>query len=284
MKISPVDDEQLNKIYYKKNMQIRKLILRMVKVDGRGHIGSAMSLVELLSVLYGDFLKYKSSNSDWNERDRLILSKGHGCLALYAILAHHGFFPYELLDTYGRLDSPLGGHPEKGRVPGIEASTGSLGHGMSIGVGMAIACKIKKNTNWIVVIVGDGELNEGSIWEAALAANKHKLDNLLIIVDSNKMQANGFSSDVLEMNLLAEKFKSFGFSVFEVDGHNVISIKDSLSKLPINGGMPIIIICHTIKGKGINFAEHNPDWHHKSGLDEVSINELVAGLDSGEGI
>lgn len=271
---------ELEEAYSKKSTKIRKLILRMIMVDGRGHIGSAMSLVEILSVLYENFLSFKSFDPEWMGRDRLILSKGHGCLALYATLAHHKFFPYETLDTYGRLDSPLGGHPEKGRVPGIEASTGSLGHGMSIGVGMAIACKINKIDNWVVVIVGDGELNEGSIWEAALSASKHKLGNLLIIVDNNKMQANGLCSDVMEMNLMAEKFESFGFMVLEVNGHDVTSIKNILSGLPKGGNKPISIICHTIKGKGINFAENNPEWHHKSGLDESAINQLIAGLES----
>jgi transketolase len=245
---------------------------------GRGHIGSSMSLVELLRVLYDTHLKFNPANPGWEDRDRLILSKGHGCLALYALLADKGFFELSELDTFCAFNSILGGHPDLHKIPGVEASTGALGHGLSIGVGMAISAKLKKKLNRVYVIMGDGEINEGSVWEAALSASKHKLSNLTIMVDYNKLQSYGPTSEVLNLDPLADKWKAFGFAVEEVDGHDIEKLNEVYSRLPFKDSKPNAIICHTIKGKGISFAEGVAEWHHKSGLSRADIESLYKEL------
>src|SRR5713101_6008685 len=204
-----------------RSLLLRRTIVRTLEAGQRGHVGAAFSLVEILRVLYDHVLRYDARNPKWPERDRFILSKGHGCLALYAILADKGFFAKELLDGFCDKDGVLGGHPERGHVPGIEASTGSLGHGLSIGLGMAIALRLSGKTARLFVLVGDGELNEGSVWEAAMAAGKHRLNHLTVLVDYNKMQSYGPISQVQNLEPLAEKWRSFGFAVTEVDGHSV---------------------------------------------------------------
>jgi transketolase len=250
----------------------RRSIINMVENGKRGHIGPAMSLVEMLRVLYDTFLRYRADDPLWPDRDRLILSKGHGCLALYATLAHKGFFPLSELATFGKANSRMGGHPEWAKVPGVEASTGALGHGLPIGVGMALAGKIRKQNYRVVVITGDGELNEGSIWEAAMSAAKHKLSNLTVMVDYNKLQAYGLTSEVLDLEPLVDKWRSFGFAVEEVEGHDISALERLMSRLPLDSQKPTAVICHTIKGKGLHFAEGIPEWHHKSGLtaDEIA--------------
>lgn len=253
-----------------RSKDLRIKVIKMLEVNKRGHIGSAMSLVEILRVLYDSYIKYDSKNPDYEGRDRLILSKGHGCLSLYAILADKKFFEEKILSTYGNFDSLLGGHPEK-KIPGVEACTGSLGHGLPIGTGLAMAFKIKKKNNKVIVIVGDGEINEGSNWEALLCASKHKLSNLILIIDYNKMQSYSYTSEVVELEPLADKFKSFNFNVYECDGHSIENIENTLNKLNLEGEKPNVIISHTIKGKGIKLAENNPEWHHKS---KISIEEF----------
>ena len=257
---------------------LRSLIIRMIKVGKRGHIGSAMSLVEILRALYDHFLVFDPLKPFWENRDRLILSKGHGCLALFAILADKNFFSKEHLDTFCEPKSILGGHPEFGKVPGVEASTGSLGHGLPIGVGMAIAAKLKNKNHKIIVITGDGELNEGSNWEALMSASKHKLKNLCLIVDYNKIQSYGSTSEVLDLEPFSEKLISFGFHVMEVDGHNIKKINVCLNIFKNNLESPTAIICHTIKGKGISFAENNANWHHKSNITESEFNHINTAL------
>ena len=200
---------------------LRRLVVEMVEVERRGHIGSAMSLIEILRVLYDSFLHYRLDQPHWPERDRLILSKGHGCLALYAILADKGFFERNELRIFCKPESILGGHPERGKIPGVEASTGALGHGLPIGVGMAVAAKMRKQNHRIVVVTGDGEINEGSIWESALSAAKHRLSNLSVFIDHNKLQSYGPLREVIELEPLADKWRSFRFEVREVDGHAV---------------------------------------------------------------
>lgn len=253
---------------------LRKLIVRGLEGGGRGHIGSSMSLVEIMRVLFDSYLHFKSSDAKWPDRDRLILSKGHGCLALYAILADKGFFDPEELDSFCKFDSRLGGHPELGKLPGVEASTGALGHGLPMAVGMALAAKIKKQGHRIVVIMGDGEINEGTVWEAAMSASKHQLNNLIAMIDYNKLQSYGPTKDVLDLEPLVDKWKAFGFEVIEVDGHNIKALENLLARLPINTLKPTAVICHTIKGKGIPFAEGKAEWHHKSGLKPHDISAL----------
>jgi transketolase len=230
-----------------------------------------MSMVEILRVLYDSFLRFRPSEPLWAERDRFILSKGHGCLSLYAILADKGFFSKEELLSFCAPTSRLGGHPEFGKLPGVEASTGSLGHGLSIGVGIALAAKIRKQSYRVVVVVGDGEINEGSIWEAALSASKHQLSSLSVFVDYNKLQSYGPTREVLDLEPLVDKWVSFGFQVEEVDGHDVQSLKQLVNRLPLNASKPTAVICHTVKGKGFPFAEGKAEWHHKSGLTSQDI-------------
>ena len=253
---------------------LRRLVLEMVEVGGRGHIGSAMSLIEILRVLYDSFLHYRSEQPDWSNRDRFILSKGHGCMALYSILADKGFIERSELSRFCLPDSILGGHPERGKVPGVEASTGALGHGLPIGVGIAVAAKIHKKKHRVVVVTGDGEINEGSVWEAAMSAAKHKLSNLSVFVDYNKLQSYGPVPEVLELEPLVDKWRCFGFEVQEVDGHDIQALKNMIVKLPFKSDRPSAVICHTIKGKGFPFAENNPKWHHKSGLVEADLQAL----------
>ncbi len=254
-----------------RSKDLRKNVVRLVEGDRRGHIGPALSLIEIMRVLFDSYLTYDSSNPKWEKRDRFILSKGHGCLALYSILADKKFFSKDEFNSFCKPTSILGGHPERGKTPGVEASTGSLGHGMPIAVGMAIAAKIKVESHRVVVVMGDGEVNEGSVWEAALSASKHKLSNLLVIIDHNRLQSYGKTSEVLELSPLPEKWRSFGFSVHEIDGHDVSGLEVLLNIIPVNSVKPTVIICHTIKGKGFYFAEGDPSWHHKSDLNEQDI-------------
>jgi transketolase len=262
-------------------LDARSRDLRLAIVDAlvggpRGHVGSALSLVEIVRVLYDDVLRVRPSEPDWSERDRCILSKGHGCLALYAVLADKGFFPRAELLRQCTPGAMLGGHPET-HIPGVEASTGALGHGLPIAVGLALAAKLQHRTNRVVVITGDGELDEGSNWEAALAAHKHALDNLLLIVDYNKLQSFGPVAEVMPLEPLAGKLRAFGFAVREVDGHDVAALRDVLA-LPFEAGRPSALIAHTIKGGGIAACEHDPAWHHKASFDAAAGEALRRSL------
>lgn len=249
-----------------RSLHLRRLMVRMLKGGGRGHIGSTLSLIEILRVLYDDVLRYDPKNPRWKERDRCLLSKGHGCIALYALLADKGFFPEDELDKFCRVDGILGGHPEYGKVPGVEASTGALGHGLSIGLGMALAARMEKRDSRVYVIMGDGEIDEGSVWEAALCAGKHTLENLTAIVDYNKIQSAGFTEEIQTLEPLADKWRSFNFAVAEVDGHDVAALRALFARGPVERGKPTAIIAHTVKGKGLPFAENDPKWHHQSSI------------------
>ncbi|MBF0270768.1 MAG: transketolase [Magnetococcales bacterium] len=262
-----------------RSRRLRLLVLRAMEQGGRGHPGPALSLIEILRVLYDDILRYRPDQPQWPERDRCILSKGHGCLALYALLADKGFFPVEALDTFCRFDSFLGGHPERGKIPGVEASTGSLGHGLSIGVGQALAARLQGRSHRVVVVMGDGEINEGSVWEAAMTAAKHRLDALTAVVDYNKMQSYGPTREVLDLEPLTDKWRAFGFTTREVDGHDVAALRTTLSTPP-EPGRPTAIIAHTVKGKGIPEAEHNPEWHHKSRIPAALFSAMRQALET----
>ncbi len=261
-----------------RSMQLRALVFRAFLSSKRGHIGSALSLIEILRILYDEILCYHSDDPSWCDRDYCILSKGHGCLALYALLADKGFFPLTELDTFCKKTSLLGGHPEP-KTPGVEWPTGSLGHGLSVGIGMAIAARMRKKNNRVFVIVGDGEINEGSIWEAALSAAKHKLDNLIVIVDYNQLQSYGSTESVLNLEPLVDKWVSFGFSVFETNGHDLNFLRDTFLAAGMMNNKPKAIICHTVKGKGIAIAEDNLMWHHKSKLSDSEMLAVRAALD-----
>jgi transketolase len=257
---------------------LRRMMIQAMEATRRGHLGPAASLIEIIRVLYDSILCYQADKPLWPKRDRLILSKGHGCLALYTLLADKGFFPTEELNTFCELGSRLGGHPEM-KVPGVEASTGSLGHGLSIGVGLALSARLCHRENRVFVIMGDGEINEGSVWEAAMSASKHRLSNLTALIDCNKFQSYGPTSEVVGLDPLCEKFQAFGFETMEVDGHDVFALTDLLKRLPFRAGAPSAIICHTIKGKGFLMAEGKPDWHHKSKLSDAELAALYADLE-----
>jgi transketolase len=254
-----------------RSRHLRRLIFRAIEHGGRGHIGPALSLVEIIRVLYDDFVRHDPERPDWHERDRFILSKGHGCLALYAVLADRGFFDADELDRFCHFGSFLGGHPET-VVPGVEACTGALGHGLSIGLGMALAARMRGRASKVYVLMGDGEINEGAVWEAAACADKHKLANLTAIIDYNKIQSAGSVFDIQSMEPLADKWTSFGFQVFECNGHDVEELRRVFQEARNHpGDRPRAVICHTVKGKGIPAAENNPDWHHKSELKPAEL-------------
>jgi len=264
-----------------RSQYLRRLIVDALVGGERGHVGSSMSPLEILRVLYDDILHYRSQEPNWPDRDRCILSKGHGCLALYALLADKGYFPLDVLKTFCRKGSILGGHPEHGKVPGVEASTGALGHGLSIGIGMALAARMRKRANRVFVIMGDGEIDEGSVWEGALCAGKHGLSNLVAIIDYNKIQSAGPTAEIQELEPLLDKWKAFGFAAVEVDGHDVGKLRDLFKALPLDAKRPTAVICHTVKGKGFPFAEHDPDWHHKSRVPGDLGRQLYAALEQG---
>jgi transketolase len=258
---------------------LRRLVVRSLDKGQRGHIGSSMSLIEIMRVLYDDVLRYRANEPGWIGRDRMILSKGHGCLAQYVLLADKGFIPLETLDTFCHRDSILGGHPEGSKIPGVEASTGALGHGLSIGLGMALAARIAKRDSRVFVVMGDGEINEGSVWEAAMCASKHKLTNLTAMVDYNKVQSAGPTREIQDLEPLMDKWRAFGFATQEVDGHDVDALRALLARVPFSSDKPSAIICHTVKGKGIPFAENDANWHHKSKIAPDVVAQMYSVLE-----
>ncbi len=261
-----------------RSRQLRRLVVRMLKGARRGHVGSAFSVIDILRVLYDDVLRFDPTNPKWAGRDRCILSKGHGCLALYALLADKGFFPHSELDRVCAADGILGGHPDANKVSGVEASTGALGHGLSIGLGMALHLRIAKSDSKVFVILGDGECNEGSVWEAAMCAGKHRLSNFTAIVDYNKHQAYGSTREVQDLEPFADKWQAFGFAVREVDGHDVDELRSVFKSLPLDANKPTAIIAHTIKGKGAAFAENNMKWHHKNKVTDQEVENLLTAI------
>ena len=252
---------------------LRELVIDSLEGGGRGHVGSTLSLIEIFRVLYDDILP------DWPERDRCILSKGHGCLALYALLADKGFFAKSELAAQCCPEAMLGGHPERAHIPGVEASTGALGHGLSLGVGMALGLRLKNADARVYVVMGDGELDEGSVWEAAMSAAKHRLGNLVALVDYTKLQSYGAIDEVMPLEPLGDKWRSFGFNVVEVNGHDVADLQRGLRGAANVTDQPSIVICHTVKGKGFDMAEGNPSWHHKAkiGADDVALMRAALG-------
>lgn len=260
-----------------RSRELREAILQTMAAAGRGHLPSALSLVEILRVLYDDILQYDPTRPTWDERDRCILSKGHGCLALYVLLADKGFFPFEELARFCTTDALLGGHPEHG-IPGVEAATGSLGHGLAIGVGRALAGRMRHYTYRTFVVMGDGECNEGAVWEAAMMAAKHKLDSLTVVIDANGRQSYGSTATVLDMSPLLEKWNSFGFHATTVDGHDTAALQEIFHRLPLEKGKPSVLVCRTVKGKGFTTTENDPSWHHKSKFTPQDAEKLLEEL------
>lgn len=243
---------------------IRSHALRMVHRANASHIGTCLSMADLLAVLYGQVLRMDASRPDWPERDRFILSKGHGAAILYAVLAERGFFPKDWLETFFQDGTKLAGHITHYGVPGVEVSTGSLGHGLPIGCGIALAGKRADKAFRVFVMLSDGELDEGSNWEAILFAPQHRLDNLVVIVDYNKIQSFGNVKEVLDLDPLADKWRAFRWRVREIDGHDHQQIQNALIQVPFEPGRPSVIIAHTVKGKGVSFMENQLAWHYKS--------------------
>ncbi len=256
-------------------VNIRRDILTMLHAAGSGHPGGSLSMVELLTALFFDVMDYRPEAPDWDRRDRFVLSKGHGVPALYATLAHRGVFPREDLMTLRKLGSPLQGHPDVSRMPAVEASTGSLGQGLSIAAGMAMGSELNGFDNHVFCLISDGENNEGQIWEAALFAPNHQLANLTVIVDYNKYQLDGATEDVLSLEPMVDKWESFGWHVDRIDGHDLETVVDVLGEARKDRESPHCIIADTIKGKGVSFMEGNNEFHGRAPTDE----ELERALD-----
>lgn len=260
--------------------RIRSHVLRMVHRAKASHVGSCFSMSDLLAVLYGAVLRVDPHRPDWSDRDRFLLSKGHAAAAIYAVLAERGFFPTSWLDTYCCDDSRLAGHITHYGVPGVEVSSGSLGHGLSLACGMALAGKRDQCPYRVFALLSDGECDEGSIWEAALFAPHHRLDNLIAIVDYNKIQSFGTVRQVLDLEPFADKWRAFGWSVREVDGHDHAQILDALQAVPFETTRPSLVLAHTVKGKGVSFMEDRLEWHYRS-PDEGQLAEALAELGCG---
>ena len=247
---------------------IRRHVLGMTHSSGASHVGAAFSCADILAVLYTSVLRVDPSSPDWPERDRFILSKGHACSALYAALAERGFFSTDHLDTFYQNGSHLFGHVTHGHIPGVEVSTGSLGHGLPIACGMALTAKRAGAAHRYFALLSDGECDEGSTWEAVLFAGHHRLDNLVAIIDYNKIQSLGRVEDVLDLHPLGAKWEAFRWAVREVDGHNLDEMENALTGVPIEPGKPTCIIAHTVKGKGVSFMENQVLWHYRAPNDE----------------
>ena len=255
-------------------INVRKNVLRMMRTGWPGHIGGAMSTVDIMTALYFQVMRIDPKNPTWRERDRFVLSAGHKCLALYAVLAEMGFYDISLLDTYGSLGSRLPGHPNMYSLPGIETSTGALGHGLSIAGGMAFGLRMDGISSKVYAIMGDGELAEGSNWEAIAAASHHALDNLVVFVDRNSLQICGRTVEVMNYEPLDRRWQSFGWGVREINGHDIQQIVETSTSVPFEKGKPSVIIANTIKSKGISFAEDKAEYHYwKATKDELKIAE-----------
>jgi transketolase len=247
----------------------RVQILRMLAHAGSGHPGGSLSVIDLLTVLYFQRMRYDPQQPEWEDRDRFVLSKGHGVPAQYCCMARAGFFPTEHLITVRKLGSPLQGHPDRVALPGIEAATGSLGQGLSIALGMALGLKLARKTARVYCVVGDGEIQEGQVWESAMSGPKlggpdHHLDNLCVLLDYNGIQLDGFVEKILDLEPVLDKWRAFGWAVLEVDGHDVAQIDKVLDEAEAVKDRPVFIAAHTVKGKGVPFMEDDPEWHGKA--------------------
>ena len=247
---------------------IRRNIWRALHAAGSGHVGGSLSAADLLSALYFYYLRIRPDDPNWPDRDRFVLSKGHANAALAAVLARAGFIDENLLDNFYGYESPLGMHPDI-TVPGVEMSTGGLGHGLAVGLGMACGAKLRGQDFRTIVMLGDGELQEGSNWEAAMAAAHRACNNLTAIVDRNRIQQSGRVSEVLDLGTLASKWRAFGWTVREIDGHDMCAIIDALDDLPYAYDKPSLLIAHTVKGKGTSFTEDTYLWHNNTVTDAI---------------
>ncbi len=265
------DKQEISELEFRANA-IRKDIVRMIANAGAGHPGGSLSIVEVIVCLYYKLMRIDPTNPRWPERDRFILSKGHSSPTVYAVLAELGFFSRDHLMTFDHVNSILQGHPDMKHTPGIDMSTGSLGQGLSAGVGMALAGRLKKQDFHVYVLLGDGELQEGQVWEAITLADKYRLDNLTVIVDENKLQLLGPIDKLMPASHpMQEKWRAFGWNVLEMDGHKIPEILKTLTSARQMHGGPYVVFSHTIKGKGISFMENQAGWHSRAlTADELS--------------
>jgi transketolase len=265
----------------KKAAEIRIELLKMIFEAGTGHTGGSLSNTDILTVLYYKIMNVDPSNPSWEDRDRYVQSKGHAVESYWAILADKGFFPKEELKTFSQFNSRLIGHPNN-KVPGVEMNTGALGHGLPISVGMALAAKLDGKSYRVYTLMGDGEQAEGSVWEGAMAASQYKLDNLVAIIDRNRLQITGSTEEVMGIEPLGDKWRSFGWEVVEVDGNDIEQLVNVLSSTPKANGKPTMVIANTVKGKGISIAENQVGWHHRVPTKEeyeLAIEELSKQLE-----
>ncbi len=258
---------------------VRRHALGMVHRANASHIGSSLSIADVLAVLYAEVLRVDPARPDWPDRDRFVLSKGHAAAALYAVLAECGFFSKQWLDTYCRDGGRLPGHATSHGVPGVEVSTGSLGHGLPVACGMALAGLRDRRPYRVYVLLGDGECDEGSVWEAALFAPHHRLDNLVAIVDANGIQSFGEVREVLDLEPLPDKWRAFRWAVREIDGHDHRAIADMLGRVPLEPGKPTALIARTVKGKGVSFMERQLAWHYRA-PDAAQLAQALAELEA----
>ena len=254
---------------------IRRHVVRMIAKAGSGHPGSSLSTVDLLVALFYNKLKHNPQQPAWPDRDRFVMSKGHGCPALYAILAEMGYFSVDKLDTLRQFGSILQGHPCMKTTPGIEISGGSLGQGLSVGLGIALAAKLDKKDYRTYVMLGDGEIEEGQVWEAAMAASHYKADNLCAIIDQNGLQIDGFIHEIMSSHPIPDKWRGFGWHVIEIDGHDYKAILSAYDEAEKIKGRPTVIVAKTIKGKGVSFMENQVDWHGKAPTKEEAERALA---------
>ena len=272
------DAQTVDELKHRAN-RIRKHIIEMSLSAQGGHQGGALSLAEIMAVLYFRVLRLEPTQPDWPDRDRLILSKGHGCLALYSALAQRGFFPESELSSFDQIDSILQGHPDMLKTPGIDMLTGCLGQGLSAGVGMALGARMDHAAYRVYVVLGDGELQSGQVWEAAMTASAYNLDNLAAIVDRNQLQMDGQTEEVMPLEPLTDRWRAFGWQVVETDGHDVQAIMAALEQASRVRGHPSVVIAHTVKGKGVSFMEGNKGWHSaaiKPDEAELALKELLS--------
>jgi len=262
--------------------QIRRDILEMIYLGGGGHPGGSLSSVEILVCLYFSILRLRPDDPGWPERDRLVLSKGHAAPALYAAMARRGYFPVDQLRTFGQPGSALQKHPDMRRLPGVELSAGSLGHGLSVAVGMALADQIDGKDRRVYALISDGECQEGQVWEAAMAASAFGLDRLIAVMDCNRMQVDGFIDDIMPIQPIDAKWRAFGWAVEQVDGHDPYALEQAFAAARESDGRPHIILADTVKGKGVSFIENRVEWHSHP-LSEEQYHSALAELDANEG-
>ena len=244
--------------------EVRKDILKMTSAVNSGHPGGAMSATDIIVTLYYYKMRHNPEDPKWEKRDRFVLSKGHVCPALYSVLARTGYFPFEKLNEFRRIDGDLQGHPDMRKTPGIEISTGSLGHGIGAAVGIALALKLDKSDSRVYCMIGDGEAQEGSVWEATMAASHYNLDNLCVILDNNNLQIDGPVDEIMSIYPMMEKWRAFGWHVIEINGHDFGEIKAALDEADTVKYKPTMIVAKTVKGKGVSFMENRAEWHGKA--------------------